>query len=276
MLFAKNKHFSDLGPLAYEISLNKEIIRRNIQNARSNEIFAKEIADEKLPNVVASHSSNMIKRGPGVDPETQENKAINIKIANKSLNQMIIHPGETFTFWGTVGHATKKRGFKEGRIIQGSHLVTGTGGGLCNLANTINYMVLHTPLDITEFHSHSDALAPDQGERKPFANGTSVCYNSVDYRFKNNTDQDFQLLLWTEGDELCGEIRSEKEIPYSYRLVEDDHHFSKEGEKFYRISKIFRETIDKETNEVIKKELILDNHSEVMFDYSLIPEELIR
>ncbi len=276
MLFGKYKHFSDLGPWAYAISLNKEIVRRNIQNARSNEIFAKEIIDEKLPNVVSSHSSNMIKRGPGVDPETQENKAVNIRIANKTLNRMVIHPGETFTFWGTVGHATKKRGFKEGRVLQGSRLVTGTGGGLCNLANTINYMVLHTPLDITEFHSHSDALAPDQGERKPFANGTSVCYNSVDYRFKNNTDQDFQLLLWTDGDELCGEIRSEKEVPYSYRLVEADHHFSKEGEKFYRISKIFRETVDKKTNEVIKKELILDNHSEVMFDYSLIPKELIR
>lgn len=276
MILGKYKHFSDISPTAYAISLKKEMVKRHIQNALTKETFAKEIASEKLPNVVTSYSSNMIKRGPGVDPETQTNKAVNIQIAGGKMNQMIIHPGETFTFWGTVGHATKRRGFKEGRILQGSRLVKGTGGGLCNLANTVHYLVLHSPLDVTEFHSHSDALAPDQGERKPFANGTSVCYNSVDYRFKNNTDQDFQLLIWCDGDMLCGEIRSEREIPYSYRLVEEDHHFEKEGDKYFRISKIYRETIDKESGEVINRELVLDNHSEVLFDYDLIPKDLIR
>ena len=276
MRFGKYEHFADISPAAYELTRKKEIAKRNIQNMLSKTDFANEIADEKLPNVVTQHSSHMIKRGAGVDPETQTNKAVNIAIANKSLNMLLIKPGETFTFWGRVGHATKKRGFKEGRVLQGDRLVVGTGGGLCNLANTIHYMVLHTPLDVTEFHSHSDALAPDEGERKPFANGTSVCYNSVDYRFTNNTDQTFQLLLWCDGDELCGEIRSEREVPYSYRLVEEGHHFHKEGEKFYRISKIYRETVDKSSGETVDKKLVLNNHSEVMYDYSLIPQELIK
>ena len=30
------------------------------------------------------------------------------------------------------------------------------------------------------------------------------------------------------------------------------------------------------TNEVLNKELILDNHSAVLYDYSLIPEDQIR
>ncbi len=58
------------------------------------------------------------------------------------------------------------------------------GGGLCNLANTINLLVLHSPLEITEFHTHSDALAPDDGERIPLKDGTCVGYNYIDYRFK--------------------------------------------------------------------------------------------
>ena len=60
----------------------------------------------------------------------------------------------------------------------------GLGGGLCNLANTIYWIVLHSPLEVTEFHQHSDALAPNEGKRMPFSSGTSVCYNNVDYRFK--------------------------------------------------------------------------------------------
>ncbi len=276
MILGKYKHFSDINPFFYSLSLKKETLRRNIKDMLSDEVIAKEISSRKLPNLVFSYSSNMIKRGAGVDPVTQENKAVNIKIANKGLNGLIIHPGETFSFWRSVGHATKRRGFKEGRVLQGSRLVKGTGGGLCNLANTINQLILHSPLEITEFHTHSDALAPDEGERKPLANGTSVCYNSVDYRFKNNLEEDVQLLLWCEGDMLCAELRSEKPVPYAYELFEEDHHFEKQGEKYYRISKIYKLTKDKTTGELLDKKLIVDNHSEVLFDPSLIPKELIR
>ena len=58
--------------------------------------------------------------------------------------------------------------------------------------------------------------------------------------------------------------------------MEEDHHFKKEDGIFYRNSKIYRKVIDNATGEVVKKELVLDNHSEVMFDYDLIPKELIR
>ena len=75
---------------------------------------------------------------------------------------------------------------------------------------------------------------------------------------------------------LHAELRSEHAFPCRYLIVEEDLHFKKEGEKYYRNSKIYRETIDKETGETTNRELILNNHSEVMFDYSLIPADKIR
>ena len=75
---------------------------------------------------------------------------------------------------------------------------------------------------------------------------------------------------------MCGELRSEKEFKYRYKLVEENHHFKKENDKYYRISQVYRIAIDKKTNKEVNKELILDNHSEVMYDYSLIPKEQIR
>ena len=127
-----------------------------------------------------------------------------------------------------------------------------------------------------EFHIHSDALAPDQGERVPFSTGTSICYNHVDFRFRNNTDQDVQIVAYCKDEVLHAELRSERAFPCRYLIVEEDLHFKKEGEKYYRNSKIYRETIDKETGMTTNRELILDNHSEVMFDYSLIPTDKIR
>ncbi len=218
----------------------------------------------------------MIKRAPGVELELQLNKAVNIKLASDTFSGMIIHPGETFSFWRNVGKTTERKGYKNGRVIVGNTMIPGIGGGLCNLANTLHLLILNSPLTVTEFHSHSDALAPDEGPRVPFSTGTSVCYNYIDYRFKNNTDQDIQLVVWTEGETLHAELRSEREFPWTYALEEEDHHFRKEGDKYYRVSKIYRITKERATGEIIKKELVRDNHSEVMYDYALIPRELIR
>ena len=276
MLWNKDKLFCEINPACYAISLQKEICKRHLKDLFSSERFAKTIKKEKLPNVVSEHSSNMIKRAKGVDLRLQENKASNIMLACSKINGMVIHPGEVFSFWRTVGKSSEKNGYKEGRVIKGNRLIAGTGGGLCNLGNTIHLLVLHSPLEVTEFHKHSDALAPDEGKRVPFSSGTSISYNYIDYRFKNNTDQDVQLLLWCEGEFLHAELRSEREFPWRYKLLEEDHHFQKEGDKYYRVSKIYREINDRATGAFLDKELILNNHSEVMFDYDLIPKDQIK
>lgn len=275
-MFGKSdKLFCEINPMCYMISWKKEVCKRHIDDLFSKEKFAKTIQKEKLPNVVSSYSSNIIKRGKGIDITLQENKAVNIELACSKINGIIIHPGEVFSFWKTVGKTTEKKGYKAGRVILKNKLQPGVGGGLCNLGNTINLLVLHSPLDITEFHKHSDALAPDEGKRKPMSSGTSISYNNIDYRFKNNTNQDIQILVWCEDGKLYGELRSKEAFPWSYELVEENHHFKKEGDKYYRNSKIYRNVSDRETGKIIDKELILDNHSEVMYDYSLIPKELI-
>ena len=267
--------FCDINPTCYAVSERKEIMRRHAQDALGNSSFATEKTDEKLPYVISSHSCNLIKRGPGIDPQLQYNKAVNIELASAALNGLVIHPGETFSFWRTIGNTTARRGYKDGRIIVGDKLTPGIGGGLCNFGNTVNLLVQHSPLTVTEFHTHSDALAPDGPVRVPLSTGTSVSYNYIDFRFRNDTDQDFQLLAWCADEVSYAELRSNRAVPYEYEIVEEGHRFQKEGDKYYRVSKIFRVTRDAKTKDVIEKKLILDNHSEVMFDYDFIPEDQI-
>lgn len=270
------KLFCDINPTTYKISLEKEIFKRNVKDLFSEEKIAMQHSKEILPNIVKSHSSILIRKLNGVDLRLQENKVTNIMLACNKVNGLIIHPGETFSFWKTVGKATQKKGYKEGLVISSKGLTSGYGGGLCQMANMIHWLVLNSPLEVTELHHHSDALFPDERRRVPFGTGTSVSYNNIDYRFRNNTDQDVQILVWIEDGELLGELRSEREFPYRYKLIEENHHFKKEGDKYYRISQVYRLVIDRATNEVLNKELILDNHSAVLYDYSLIPEDQIR
>lgn len=144
------------------------------------------------------------------------------------------------------------------------------------VTNMIHWLVLNSPLTVTELHHHSDALFPDDRRRVPFGTGTSVAFNSVDYRFKNTTDQDVQLLVWCENGDLCGELRTTRQFPNRYRLSEENHHFRKENGKYYRISQVYRTTIDRQSGKEIQIELILNNHSEVIYDYSLIPKDQIK
>ncbi len=274
----KRKLFCEISPTTYAIALQKQILTRHIKNWTSNVKFAHHHQHDKLPVVVHSSSNNMIKRGPGIDPQLQLNKADNIRLACSRINGIIITPGETFSFWKLVGKTSAKNGFAAGRVIKNGNLVAGVGGGLCNLANTINLLVMHSPLTITELHHHSDALAPDPGgKRVPYSAGTSVNYNFVDYRFRNDTNQPVQLCTWCEGDNLLTELRTTKQFSTTYRLVEEGHHFALEPDgHYYRISKIYRDTLDRSTGNLIERHLQWDNHSRVMFDPSLIPAHQLQ
>ena len=275
------KLFCEINPTCYKISVQKEILKRNLKDFLSGEKIAKSHSDRELPVVVKGHSSVLVRKLHGVDIELQENKAINIQLTCNKINGIIIKPDETFSFWRTVGKVGEKQGYKDGLVISrkngdGPGLSSGIGGGLCQMANMIHWLVLNSSMTVTELHHHSDALFPDERRKVPFGTGTSIAYKSVDYRFKNETKSDVQILVWIQNGELCGEIRSAEQYPYRYKLTEENNHYRKEEDDYYRISQVYRIVIDRETRQEVAKELILDNHSKVMYDHSLIPKDEIR
>ncbi len=278
------KLFCELGPAAYKLSAAKGIVLRFAKDAALSAAGRLKLAKlrktgssaDEFPVIVKSHSSILLRRLNGVDMKLQENKVKNISLACEKINGMRVAPGETFSFWRAVGRPTAKKGYRDGLVISKNGFQADVGGGLCQMANMIHWLVLNSPLTVTELHHHSDALFPDDRRRVPFGTGTSVCYNYIDYRFKNTTDRPVLLLVWIEDGALCGELRAERPYPLRYRLTEEDHHFAMENGRYYRISQVWRTAYDRGTGEEVSRELILDNHSEVMYDYSLIPEDQIR
>lgn len=272
----ERKLFCEIHPAFYRVSVAKGRALRHLQNLRDHACLATERRDEELPNLVKGHTSIILRKFEGVDMRLQESKKVNLALAAQAINGLIIHPGETFSFWFLVGKPTRRRGYQDGLVIASDDLRAETGGGLCQLANMVHYLVLNSPLEVVELHHHTDALFPDDRRRVPFGTGTSVFYNYIDYRFRNNTRQDVQLLLWIEDDVLNGELRSEWAFPNRYKLVEENHHFRREGDDFYRISQVYKIWIDRRSGREMNRELILDNHSKVMYDHALIPESEIR
>lgn len=260
------KLFCERNPLFFEISQKKGILQRHLQDCLRGGKLAKTRGPEELPYEVGSRETHLIKRAPGVDLRLQENKAVNIRLACEKLDGLLIRPGETFSFWRTIGKTTKRKGYLDGRVIEHGKLVPGTGGGLCNLGNTLHLLILHSPLTVTEFHHHSDALAPDEGPRVPFSAGTSVCYNYIDYRFRNDTRNTYQLRLWTDDEYLCGELRATEQQPHTFHIHAENEFFSREGGVVYRNGEVYRDIIDRASGQRLDSQLIRTNHARVMYD----------
>ena len=269
--------FCEYGPLAYKISLFKEARKKDLKDLIQGKKFAKKRQMENFEYIWKGDTKVLLRKLHGVDMDLQKNKVVNLKLASKKIDGIIVNPGEEFSFWNLVGNATEKKGYVEGLVISNSKMKKGIGGGLCQMANMIHWLVLHTPLTVTELHHHSDALFPDEKRRVPFGTGTSISYKALDYRFKNTTPYPIQIRVWLDDKFLYGEIRSNVELKEKYKIVEEDNYYAKDIDgKFYRNSKVYRIIMDKETHEEKKKELILNNHSQVMYDYDLIPKEQIR
>ena len=270
------KLFCQLGPVCYRISVFKENRRRDLWDLVHRTRFARRRQTQPLPAIVKAHRSLIERQLKGVDPQLQKNKQVNLALAAARLNGLLIRPGETFSFWHTVGDATARRGYRKGLTISGGRLGSDYGGGLCQMANLLHWMVLHSPLTVTELHHHTDAIFPDEGRRVPFGTGTSIFYKNVDYRFKNETDTAVQLLVWLADGDLCGELRAAKPFAQRYRITEEDHHFAREADgEYYRCSRIYRLTLDA-AGQVTDKTLLLQNHSRVLYDPALIPPEQLR
>ena len=273
----KRKLFCEYGPVWYKISLAKEAFKKDMKDFLKGRRFARKIDKNNYKYIWKGDAKILMRNLHGVDMELQRNKVENLKIASKKVDGIVIMPGEEFSFWNIVGSISAKKGYLEGLVIRNGILDKGIGGGLCQMGNLIHWLVLHTPLQVTELHHHSDALFPDSKRRVPFGTGTSISYKAIDYRFKNTTEYPVQIRVWLDDTMLYGEIRSNYPLDKKYRIFEEDNHYSKdENGVFYRNSKVYRSIIDKDTKEELSRELILDNHSKVMYDYNLIPKDQIR
>lgn len=261
------KLFCEISPFTYRLSMEKEIMRRHLNDFLNKTRFARERTKEPLPTLVYQHNSLIRRRLGNVNMQLQENKANNLALAVKHINGLLIRPGETFSVWKMIGRTTKKKGYKEGLTIEKGKPSQGIGGGMCQLSNLIHWMVLHSDLTITEHHHH-DALDlfPDFGRQIPFGTGTSISYNYIDYRVKNNTANTYQLRLWVDDEYLCGELRAAEQLPHTFHIHAENEFFSRENGIVYRNGQVYRDTIDRTTGKCVEKQLIRTNHARVMYE----------
>src|SRR5690606_16094322 len=129
---------------------------------------------------VKRHRSPLLRRLGDSEMWLQHNKVTNLRIAAERVHGLVLGPGQEFSFWRTVGEATRRKGYLEGMRLHRGEVRSGIGGGICQLANLLHWMVLHTPMVVTERSEHAFDPFPDNGRVVPWGVGCAVAYNYVD------------------------------------------------------------------------------------------------
>ncbi|MDD3303535.1 MAG: VanW family protein [Clostridia bacterium] len=185
-IFSSNK---DLGSnVSKEINENK--------NKENNEISQEEkdkmnVDQNKIPNIpseeppkkeeyeqIATYTTTIYDR--------DQNRVDNIALANTKLNDFVVKKGEEFSYNNTIGPMNETQGFKKalGFDTKGNKIKI-SGGGLCQISSTLYNAVLLAGLEVTERHPHSKRVY-----YVPKDKDATIVYGSLDFKFKNNTDND--------------------------------------------------------------------------------------
>lgn len=86
------KLFCQLSPFCYRISVEKEIMLRNLRDLISPVRFAEHREEEPLPALIKGHRSPMLRQLAGVDMQLQYNKETNLRLAGERIHGLIIEP----------------------------------------------------------------------------------------------------------------------------------------------------------------------------------------
>ena len=219
-----------------------------------------------LEVIFFQHKTPLIRPLKNVEMYLQENKVVNLRIAAAKINGLIIQPGETFSFWRTVGNPTARRGYLEGLVLENGKIGKGIGGGLCQMGNLLYWMALHSPLTVTERWRHSYDVFPDAGRTLPFGSGATLAYNYIDLQLRNDTLLPFQLHVWLSESHLHGDIRTTVQPAEYYEVFEMEHNIRHEPWGGYsRHNSIARRVFSAETGALLREEPVTENHALMMY-----------
>lgn len=260
-------------PWLFPWAVRAHQVRRHVQWLRPGRTWAADHDSQHLTVRVKKHASLLMRELSEDEMVLQRNKVVNLRLASRRTDGLLIRPGETFSFNKVVGNCTRRKGYVEGMRLSNGDAISGVGGGICQLANLVHWMVLHSPLTIVERSEHSFDPFPDKGRVLPWGVGCSIVYNYVDLVFRNDTDTTFQLRTWVAERHLKGELRADRPVATSYSVEARDEEFVRMDGRVYRRNEIWRTTRDKRTGDVVADALVKRNHALVKY---LPPPELVR
>lgn len=123
------------------------------------------------------------------------NRSNNIALAGSSVDHIMLKPGEVFSFNERAGPYSSDRGFKSAPVFRQGEVITGVGGGVCQVSSTLYNAALLSGLEIVERYSHSLPVW-----YVPLARDASVSFGGGDLKFKNSLNSHVYIRMTTNKE----------------------------------------------------------------------------
>lgn len=187
-------------------------------------VTMEQIGAEAFPNKISSYST----RYDGGDV----NRSTNLELACEKINDVIILPGETFSYNKTLGERSKAAGYKTAKVYENGEVVDGIGGGICQISSTLYNAVLKANLEIVERRNHQFITSYVEEGRD-----ATVAYGVTDFKFKNSRKYAIKIKASASNGVATIEIFGIKEeveyqisfdtktistIPYTVKYIDDN------------------------------------------------------
>ena len=143
----------------------------------------------------------------------REGKLANIRLGAARLDDVVVAPGETFSFWALVGRPSAAAGFRLGRSIRGGVTGGDIGGGLCQLSGIAYEAGLRAGLAVAERHPHSRDLYTEEERFTPLGLDATVVWPWKDLRLVNPHDVPVRFGFAVGEGELVASVSAPVALP---------------------------------------------------------------
>ncbi|MCC3355328.1 VanW family protein [Bacillus sp. REN16] len=127
----------------------------------------------------------------------------NITKSANEVHDVVLGPGDRFSFNHVVGNGSKENGYALATVIINKEFVPGYGGGICQTSSTLYNAVAKAGLEIVELHHHSKPVG-----YVPLGADATVAYPYLDFKFENNRPYPVILKTTVTASSIQVEVRS--------------------------------------------------------------------
>lgn len=227
--------------------------------------YAQTIGEKSLSHLLFETDCALYNHNTGFDMIYQENKVFNLKLAAKTLNGLLIRPGETFSFWWLVRHADKDTPYKDGLTVTNGKLTTMSGGGMCQMSNLLFWMFLHTPLTIIQRRGHEVKEFPEPNSDEIKGVDATISEGWIDLKVRIDTDCTYQIWVTLDDEKIIGQVFADKEPQALYKITNGSIQYVRESGGIYEYAQVKRMQVALGTGEIIDCKLLYTNKCKICY-----------
>ena len=125
-----------------------------------------------------------------------EARVNNINLAVSRINDVVLMPGEIFSYNQTVGQRTTEAGFQEAGAYLNGEVVQEIGGGICQVSSTLYCATLYAQLGLVSRDSHYFRVT-----YLDWGMDATVSWPEPDFKFKNTRDYPIKIVAYCDNNE---------------------------------------------------------------------------